>query len=124
VADVVERWIPRVNVRKDLFGVGDILAAHPRDRVILLVQATTAGHLAHRLAKAKGRPELRAWLQAGGLFQAWGWIRRGQRWLVKIVSVQAEDLRGIVLESPPHRRPSRHRSLDLFDTLEEAPNLR
>ena len=59
-AAVVERWLPRVQLRQDLFGVADVLAFHPRDRLFLLVQVTTAGHVAHRLAKAKGRPELAA----------------------------------------------------------------
>jgi hypothetical protein len=62
---VVERWIPGACVRSDLWHFADVLAVHPRDRFFLLVQVTTAGHLPARLAKAKCRPELAAWLRAG-----------------------------------------------------------
>jgi hypothetical protein len=79
-AAVVERWLPRVQLRQDLFGVADVLAFHPRDRLFLLVQVTTAGHVAHRLAKAKGRPELAAWLRAGGRVEIHGWQQRAGRW--------------------------------------------
>ena len=54
LAETVERWIPRVNRRRDLFGFADLLAVHPRDRLFLLVQATSLGNVAARLKKAKG----------------------------------------------------------------------
>ena len=61
LAAVVEGWRPHANLRQDLFGFADALAIHPRGGLFLLVQATTAAHVAHRLAKAKGRPELATW---------------------------------------------------------------
>ena len=66
IAATVEKWLPHAGVRQDLWGFADVLAVHPRDGVILLVQATTVAHVAARLAKARRRPELRAWLRAGG----------------------------------------------------------
>jgi hypothetical protein len=66
IAAVVERWLPGANRRSDVWGFGDVLAADPAGRVVLLVQATTADHLAARLTKARRRPELAAWLRAGG----------------------------------------------------------
>jgi hypothetical protein len=120
IAAPVERWLAGPGVRQDVWGFGDVLAAHPRERAILLVQATTAGHLAARLAKAQARPELAAWLAAGGAVQVWGWRRCGQRWRVKVVAVRAEDLAAIVLEAPPRRRSGRPWApLPLFDR--EAP---
>jgi hypothetical protein len=83
IADTVEKWIPRVNRKRDLFGFGDILAMHARDRCILIVQATTAAHAGDRLRKARSRPELALWLRAGGQFQVWGWVRRKRRWVAK-----------------------------------------
>jgi hypothetical protein len=100
---VVESWVPRLLIRRDLFGVADVLAVHPRDRLFLLVQTTTAAHLAHRLAKARARPELATWLRAGGRFEVWGWARRGRRWAVKIVAVRAQDLQPVVLAAPGRR---------------------
>jgi hypothetical protein len=117
-ADVVERWLPHAGVRCDLFGFGDVLACHPRERVLLIVQATTAAHVAARLDKARDRPELGAWLQAGGAFQVWGWAKQGDRWRVKVVAVQAEDLAGVVVQALPKRRRTRHRQQELFDALD------
>jgi|HubBroStandDraft_6_1064221.scaffolds.fasta_scaffold799327_3 hypothetical protein len=112
-AAVVESWVPRANVRRDLFGFADVLAvAAHRDPRFLLVQCTTAAHVAHRLAKAKGRPGLRTWLAAGGAFEVWGWARRGRRWTVRRVAVQGDDLRDVLLSAAPRRR--RHRQPELF----------
>jgi hypothetical protein len=108
LAAVVERWIPGANVRRDLFGFADVLAVHPRDRQFLLVQATTRDHAANRLAKARARPELLAWLKAGGRFEVQGWTRRAGRWQVRVISVRPEDLAGVILAGPPRRgRPRR-----------------
>ena len=105
IACVVERWVPRANVRRDAFGFGDILAAHPGERAVLIVQATTIGHVAHRLAKARALPELAAWLRAGGRFEVHGWARRGKRWAVKVVSVEAQDLAAVIVQAPRRRKP-------------------
>jgi hypothetical protein len=107
VADVVERWIPHANLRRDLFGCGDLLGVHARDRLFLLVQVTTAGNVAARLKKARGRPELAAWLRAGGRFEVHGWQQRGGRWQLRRVEVQGEDLVAIMLFTPRPRRARR-----------------
>jgi hypothetical protein len=115
LAAVVESWIPHANLRRDLFGFADVLAAHPRDRLFLLVQATTAGHVAHRLDKAKSRPELALWLRAGGRFEVHGWAHHGGRWLLRRVEVQGEDLADVVLAAPRPRRARRgQRQRELF----------
>jgi hypothetical protein len=92
LAAVVERWLPRVRRRLDLFGVGDVLAVHPRERVILLVQATSRAHVSDRLKRARARPELAAWLAGGGAFEVWGWAKVAGRWAVKVVAVRPADL--------------------------------
>jgi hypothetical protein len=112
-AAVVESWLPRVNRRRDLWGFGDVLAgAAHREPRFLIGQATTAGHVAGRLAKATGRPDLRAWLAAGGAFEVWGWYRRGPCWAVRRVAVRGDDLRDVLLDAPHRRR--RHRQPELF----------
>jgi len=107
LADVVERWIPRANVRRDLFGFIDVAAIGAGLAGVLGVQATTMNHVAGRLAKARALHALKAWLAAGNRFEVWGWARRGKRWRVKIVSVQAEDLAAVVTEAPRRRRGGR-----------------
>ena len=76
IACVVERWIPHANIRSDAFAFGDLLAAHPGKRVVMLVQVTTNDHVAARLKKAKAQPELFAWLKAGGTFEVHVWTLR------------------------------------------------
>src|SRR5262249_6486275 len=108
-AAIVEKWAPYASVRMDLWGFGDVLAVHPRDGLFLIVQVTTIDHVSHRLAKAKTSPDLLGWLKAGGTFEVHGWVKRGRRWDVKRVAVQAEDLSAVVLEAPWHRRPRKGR---------------
>jgi hypothetical protein len=107
IAAVVERWIPGANKRADVWGFGDVLAANPAARVVLIVQATTADHVAARLTKARGRPELAAWLKAGGAFEVHGWCRRGGRWHVRRVAVRPEDLAAVEVQALPRRRRPR-----------------
>lgn len=114
LAETVEKWIPRANVRRDLFHVGDVLAVHAHRRpAFLLVQATTRACVQTRLAKARGRPELAVWLRAGGAFEVWGWFRRGKRWEVCQVGVQGRDLEALPL-TPVRRRARKPRQRDLF----------
>ena len=108
---VVESWIPHANLRRDLWHFADVLAVHPRDKVFLLVQVTTTAHVAHRLAKAKSRPELAAWLRAGGRFIVHGWRSCDGKWLLRQVEVQGQDLHDVVLASPRLRRGERQRGL-------------
>jgi hypothetical protein len=116
VAAVVERWLPRVQRRQDLFGFADVLGFHPRDRLFLLVQVTTADHLAHWLAKAQGRPELAAWLRAGGGFVVHSWSRRKNgNWEVKQVELRGEDLVDVGVSAPrPRRGRKGERQRELF----------
>jgi hypothetical protein len=111
---VCERWIPRANLRKDLFGFGDIVAIDRRQPGLLLVQCTSTGHVADRLTKAKGRPELAAWLKAGGRFQVWGWHHQAGRGEVRIVEVTGEDLSTGAVTGPTRRRGRRPRQPELF----------
>ncbi len=123
-ADVVERFIAGVGehgagLRRDWGHFADVLACHPRERRILLVQATVLSSLSARVAKSRKQPELAAWLAAGGEFELHGWILRGGRWRVKRVAVRGDDMAVEVLERPPcKRRRSRHEQGELFATVE------
>ena len=118
-AGVVERFIAGAGengqgIRVDFLGCIDIIAVKPGVPV-LAVQCTSLAHVGDRLAKARGKPELRTWLAAGAVFQVWGWAKRPEGWRVRIVEVQAGDLADVVLEAPPRkRRRSRWQAPDLF----------
>lgn len=74
------------------------------DRRIVLIQATSAANMSARVAKIQSKPEASAWLKAGGAIEVWGWIKRGNRWRVKIVALAAEDMRAVVV-AKPGRKP-------------------
>ncbi len=104
VAEVVERWLARIERRKDFLGCVDIVAAKAGEPV-LAVQATSLANVSARLKKAGRAPALRAWLATEhATFQVWGWCRRGGRWAVKIVELRSEDLEPVVLQAPRRRR--------------------
>jgi hypothetical protein len=116
VADVCERFIAQAGVRRDLFGCIDIIAIDRRQPGILAVQCTTLDHVAGRLAKARSKPELTAWLKAGGRFAVWGWFKRNGRWQVKQVEVRGEDLEAVDL-TPRRWRGKCSAERGLFDAL-------
>ena len=117
VAAVVETWIPHANKRRDLFGFADIIGVHRhREPRFLLVQTTSLANVAARLSKAKGRPELRTWLSAGGAFEVHGWAIRSGRWHVRRVGVQADSLEPIPLTAIP-RRCRRAKQATMFDSF-------
>ena len=74
IAGIVERWIPRINIRRDLFNIIDIIALHPV-RGVVGVQSTGqafAGHMT-KMTKDK-REECMAWLKTPGTaLELWGW---------------------------------------------------
>ena len=76
-AAVTAHWNAFARVKQDLFGCIDVLAVRPGEAP-LGVQATTSDHHAHRLAKAKAVPALRAWLHGMGLDPT-SYLRRAVR---------------------------------------------
>lgn len=90
LAEVVERWIPRVNIRRDFAGCIDIICYG--DKGILGIQATSTANVAARVAKSLAEPRLVTWLAAGGRFYVIGWALRGprggrKRWTPKCVEI-------------------------------------
>lgn len=76
--DTVERWIPGAGIRRDLFGMFDLLAI--RDSSTLAVQVTTADHVANRRRKLADSPLLARCKAAGWQIELHGWHKSGQRW--------------------------------------------
>lgn len=103
-AGVVERWLPKIDKRSDLWHFADVIGCRRRGGV-LLVQCTTSAHVGDRLAKARARPELAFWLAGDGRrFEVHGWTKRGARWHCRVVEVKAGDLEPVELEPLPRRR--------------------
>lgn len=124
VAAVSEKWVtiparnaqPARKFRRDLFGIVDIVAIHPRMTGTLYVQSTTKGNLASRVCKAQEEATVavRAMLAAGNKFEVWGWFELAGKWEVKIVTVRLKDLAAVVVANPKRRPKSRQRQGELF----------
>lgn len=81
-ADVVERWIrnpkhPAGGVRRDLFGIVDIIALDP-NRGVVGIQSTGLDYSGHYVELVTDkRAAVRDWLSVpGAAFELWGWKRR------------------------------------------------
>lgn len=85
LAEVVERWVPGANIRKDLFGFVDLLAIGPAGEVIA-VQATSGSNVASRVAKISEAATVDAVRKAGWSIHVHGW-RKGAngRWTLRVV---------------------------------------
>ena len=78
-AQVVEKWIPHVNQRKDLFDIIDIVAIRKGEVGVLGIQSTSAENVAARITKAMLCPHLPLWKETGNKFVVHGWGKRGAR---------------------------------------------
>ena len=79
-ADVVERWIGgKFKVRKDLFGMFDILCL--REGRLVGIQCTNGGdgHHANRKAKLLANEILPKWLACGCQAEVWSWYKYAER---------------------------------------------
>lgn len=81
--EVVEKWIPGANIRKDLFGFIDLVAL--KDNQTLGVQATSYSNISARVRKIEESELLSAVRKAS--WQVWviGWRKQNNRWVSKIV---------------------------------------
>lgn len=79
-AEVVERWVPGANIRKDLFGFIDVLAV--QGSTTLAVQTTSAHNVAARVTKIAESPLIGAVREAGWTIFVHGWAKRKGRWVL------------------------------------------
>jgi len=84
LAEVVEKWIPGANCRRDLFGILDILAI--REGEVIGVQATSGGNVASRIDKIAEHPNVGAVRKAGVRILVHGWRKAANgRWTLREV---------------------------------------
>lgn len=85
-AEVVERWIPGANIRRDLFGFIDVLGI--RNNEVLGVQTTSDSHVAERIKKISESDNLAAVRKAGIAIHVHGWRKAANgRWTLREVDV-------------------------------------
>lgn len=85
LTDVVERWIPQAKVRRDLFGIIDIVSLCGTRTCG--IQATTYSNVAARVKKIRRSPAYPELCQAGWVLEVHGWRKVKNRWTVRIVKV-------------------------------------
>ncbi len=89
LAAVVEKWIPQVKRRHDLFGFIDIVAI--KGNRTLAIQTTSGAHVADRIAKIKGTPEAALWLASPTReVHVHGWRKVGPRGKRKVWELREE----------------------------------
>ncbi len=82
LAQVVEKWIPAVKRRQDLYGFIDILAI--RENEVLGVQSTSASNVASRVAKITEAEHVGAVRKAGIKIFVHGWRKNAAgRWTLR-----------------------------------------
>lgn len=86
VADVVEKWIPGANIRKDLFGFIDILAI--KDNQVVAVQATSDSNVSSRVNKITDHEHLALVRRVGWSVYVHGWKKNTKgRWVLREVDL-------------------------------------
>ena len=86
LAEVVERWIPGANIRKDLFGFVDIVAIRGSER--LCVQTTSGSNVSARVKKIAEHENLSAVQRAGFSIAVHGWRKSAAgRWQLRVVEL-------------------------------------
>ena len=100
-ACVVEKWLPKTNIRVDVWGFGDLLAIDDEPGS-LLIQACVTGDAAKRVRKIREHcwANAQAWLRAGNRIQVWGWAKRGAAgkrkvWTLKVYDVELPEGNGL-----------------------------
>jgi hypothetical protein len=94
-AQTVEQTVPYSFIKRDLFGVIDIVAvaseAEEPSR-ILGIQATSGRNHSKRVAKIIAEPRARAWVEAGALLEVWTWEKQGARGKRKIYTLRRDRI--------------------------------
>lgn len=83
--EVVERWVPGANIRKDLFGFIDLVAL--KGDMTLGVQATSYSNMGARIKKIESAELLSQVRRASWHLWVIGWRKQNNRWTHKIVDL-------------------------------------
>jgi hypothetical protein len=87
LVDVVEKWIPGANIRRDLFGFIDVLAVDANGAVTG-VQATSGDNVAARVRKITESDKLHVLRLAGWRIVVHGWRKNSSgRYVLREVDV-------------------------------------
>ena len=83
--EVVEKWVPGANIRKDLFGFIDLMAI--KDEQTLAVQATSYSNISARVKKIEASDYFAAVRKANWSIWVIGWRKVNNRWVDKVIDI-------------------------------------
>lgn len=90
-AAVVEKWIPGANIRRDMFGIIDIVAIKYLGETLGVQVCAYSGHAEHK-KKILASPYTRLWLSADRRLEIHSWRKVKNRWHVRIEEITVEML--------------------------------
>ena len=85
LAEVVERFIPGANIRKDLWGWTDIVAI--REGETVAVQCTSWDNISSRVRKIEESDTVGPVRKANWSIWVIGWKKKDNRWVHKLVDI-------------------------------------
>lgn len=91
LAQVVEQTIPRVFIKRDLFGCIDIIALTPDGIVGIQATAGDGNHTKH-LDKIYAEPRAKRWLESGAALEVWTFLLRGKAGERKLYQLRTEAI--------------------------------
>lgn len=86
----VEQTIPKTFIKRDLFGVIDIVAITPDGILGIQVTGGQGGNHATRRHKIMAEPRMEQWLLVGGRLELWSYAERGAAGTKKQVTLRTE----------------------------------
>lgn len=92
IAEIVEKTIPRMFIKKDFIGCIDIIAFHAELGHTIGVQVTSSDHFANRHAKILAEPRAEKWLRAGNRIIVHGWSKKGKAGKRKLYSLREQEV--------------------------------
>ena len=101
VCAIVEKWIPGANIRKDMFGIIDVIGLDPQ-RGVLGIQCCAGSGFSSHLEKIlyDNAQATKDWLSTPGTcLEVWGWrkvkVKKGGKamvWEPRVQEITLEDL--------------------------------
>ncbi len=83
LVQTVEHWVPKINIRRDLFGIIDVLAVHP-EWGVLAVQCTDGSNASKRVDKIVASDALQILRLVGWRVVVHGWRKNAKnRWVLR-----------------------------------------
>lgn len=86
-ADVVEKTVPKTFIKKDLFGIIDVLCVGKGDTIGIQCTSDNGGNVAKRVRKMQEAEAIGDLREAGWELWVVGWRKKKGRWVCRVVDM-------------------------------------